>query len=140
MFGVRKAVHVPPLVFMKDRVAGRAQRQIIAERVNNFVAAIKRYRGGQRDLVRPSAVYSGRGYTMPEWKNAQRTASISRAMAGVQPGNVLDIASAMKPLTNGRADCSGAVPKNESRAVIQAAGHALRGDEEARDRSAIGQI
>jgi len=61
MFGVRKPVHVPPLVFMKDRVAGRAQRQIIAERVNNFVAAIKRYRGGQRDLVRPSAVYSGRG-------------------------------------------------------------------------------
>jgi hypothetical protein len=46
VFGVCKAVHVPPLVIVEDRMAARAQRQLIAERVNDFVAPIYRYRGG----------------------------------------------------------------------------------------------
>jgi hypothetical protein len=59
MFRVGEAMDVPPLALMKNRVTARAQRQIVAERVNDFVATIEQHGGGQRHLVRPSAIYSG---------------------------------------------------------------------------------
>jgi hypothetical protein len=61
VLGVSEAIDIPPLAFMKDHVTTGAQRQVIAERANGLVAAVEQYRGRQRDLVRPSAVYSGAG-------------------------------------------------------------------------------
>jgi hypothetical protein len=61
MLGVGEAMDVPPLALMKDRVTTRAQRQVTTERVNVFVAAIEQRGGGERDLVRPSAIYAGGG-------------------------------------------------------------------------------
>jgi hypothetical protein len=57
MLGVGETVDVPPSVFMKDRVTARAERQVIAERANDVVAAIERHG--------PAEESSPLRYTMP---------------------------------------------------------------------------
>jgi hypothetical protein len=57
---VGEAVDVEPLPIMADAVAARAQRQILAEVVDDFVAAVFTRACRQRDLVRPTAVDGGR--------------------------------------------------------------------------------
>jgi hypothetical protein len=93
MLGVREAIDIPPLALVKDRVTAGAQRQVIAERPNGIVTTVEQYRGRQRDLVRPSAVYPGGGklpftYTMPNCVNVHEAASISRAMDPDWPASV----------------------------------------------------
>jgi hypothetical protein len=109
MLGVGEAMDVPPLPVVKDRVTTRAQRQVTTERMNVFVAAIEQRGGGERDLVRPSAIYAGGEssplrYTMPKVESVHGTASISPAMEGGCLAGVLDIASAARPPANGRSD------------------------------------
>lgn len=97
MFGVGEAVDVPPLVIAEDRVTALAEGQVLAEDVNDVVAAIERYRGRQRDLVRPPPINTGRGKLAfavhhAEGENEYGTASISRGMAGAHLARVPDIA------------------------------------------------
>jgi hypothetical protein len=97
MFDFGEAVDIPPLVFMKDRVTSLAQRQITTERLNDLVAAIERCGGRQRDLVRPAAIYSGRGkLAFPVHhvggENEERTASMSRGIEATSLLEVPDVA------------------------------------------------
>jgi hypothetical protein len=57
---IGEAVDVEPLLVMADAMAARAERQILAEVVDRFVAAVLAGACRQRDLVRPAAIDAGR--------------------------------------------------------------------------------
>ena len=57
---VGEAVDVEPLPVVVNAMPSQAQRQILAEVVDRFVAAVFAGAGRQRDLVRPAAIDGGR--------------------------------------------------------------------------------
>jgi hypothetical protein len=98
VLGVGKAIDVPPLVIMEDRVTTLAEGRVLAEHVNDVVAAIERYRGRQRDLVRPPAIYTGGGKLAfavhhAEGENEYGPGSISRGMEGTRLARLPAIAT-----------------------------------------------
>jgi hypothetical protein len=119
---------------MKDRVTARAERQVIAERANDVVAAIERHGGGQRHLVGPSAIYSGGG---------EFAFAIHHAQLKERAGNGVNITRYGGASGGGRTRCrirdrtagewslrcSAVVPKERIAAVILAQIRALRRDE-----------
>lgn len=57
---VGEAVDIEPLPVVENAMAARAQRQILAEVVDGFVAAVLAGACRERHLVRPAAVDAGR--------------------------------------------------------------------------------
>jgi hypothetical protein len=122
MFGVGEAVDVPPLVIAEDRVTALAEGQVLAEHVNDVVAAIERHRGRQRDLVRPPAIYAGRGKLAfavhhAEGENEYGTASIFARYGGCASGTPTSYCYGHRDRRLKSRACSAVVLKNESRGV-----------------------